>query len=333
MHIKVKEINKEDWNLLWPQIEKSNFLQAWEYGQVIKKHNNVEVKRIVFINNSLVPIAVAQVLIKELRLFKIHLGSIVKINRGPLLINQSCNASNYSKNYKDVLDALKKYSRKSKWWLYFLVPELTQNNINYKIMRNCGFIVNNKKYWGSSKISLKDDQNLIMKKFKSRWRRCFNKSLDKNIVIDEVRDICEAEKVIKKYNTKLQKENNFKGLSNDFLISLIEENSKNFNINLYIANKLIDKKNIKIPLGILLIIDHGSTSTFLLGYLTKDGRELNANYQLFWNAIIRSKERGKEFFDLGGITGKTTKGILQFKRGFNGEQYKLVGESWGFPLF
>ena len=43
------------------------------------------------------------------------------------------------------------------------------------------------------------------------------------------------------------------------------------------------------------------------------GREINANYQLFWHAIIYAKEKGKKFFDLGGITENTTKGILQFK--------------------
>ena len=47
--------------------------------------------------------------------------------------------------------------------------------------------------------------------------------------------------------------------------------------------------------------------------------------------LFVQKKRGK-FFDLGGITENTTKGILQFKRGFNGEQYNLVGDAWGFSI-
>ena len=332
MDITVKEINKEDWNLLWPQIKQSSFLQSWEYGEAIKNNKNIKVKRIVFLNNSVYPLAIAQVLIKEFCLFRMHFGSVIKINRGPLLINQSFNDDSYSKIYILILKALKKYSRKSKWWLYFLTPELPDNNKNYTLMRNCGLIVNKNKYWGSSTISLLDNQNLIMKKFKSRWRRCYKKSLKENIIIDEVRDVNEAEIIVKKYNTKLQKENKFRGLSNDFIISLIKENNKNFNINIYIAHKL-SKKNIKTPLGILLSTDHGSITTFLIGYLNKNGRELNANYQLFWNAIIRSKEHGKKIFDLGGMTGNTKQGIIQFKRGFNGNEYKLVGDSWGLSIF
>ena len=112
---------------------------------------------------------------------------------------------------------------------------------------------------------------------------------------------------------------------------MIRENIENSNINLFVAYKLTDKKDLKIPLGILLSVDHGSTTSFLIGYMNEYGREINANYQLFWHAIIYAKEKGKKFFDLGGITENTTRGILQFKRGFNGEQYNLVG-AWGFSI-
>ena len=216
--------------------------------------------------------------------------------------------------------------------MYFLTLELDQNDKNYLLIKNLGLRVNKKKYWGSSTISLIDPQDLIIKKFKQRWRRCFKKSLNQNIIIDEIRDSFKAENLLCKYNTKLQKENNFKGLTNQFLISLIRENIENSNINLFVAYKLTDKKDLKIPLGILLSVDHGSTTSFLIGYMNEYGREINANYQLFWHAIIYAKEKGKKFFDLGGITENTTKGILQFKRGFNGEQYNLVGDAWGFSI-
>ena len=76
------------------------------------------------------------------------------------------------------------------------------------LVKNLGLRVNKKKYWGSSTISLIDPQDLIIKKFKQRWRRCFKKSLNQNIIIDEIRDSFKAENLVCKYNTKLQKENN-----------------------------------------------------------------------------------------------------------------------------
>ena len=88
--------------------------------------------------------------------------------------------------------------------MYFLTLELDQNDKNYLLIKNLGLRVNKKKYWGSSTISLIDPQDLIIKNL-NRDGEDVLKSLNQNIIIDEIRDSFKAENLLCKYNTKLQK--------------------------------------------------------------------------------------------------------------------------------
>ena len=76
----------------------------------------------------------------------------------------------------------------------------------------------------------------------------------------------------------------------------------------------------------ILIVQHGKSCTYQLGWNSPAGRRIYANNFLLWNAIIDMKKRDCLWFDLGGIDKKNTPGIAKFKRGLGGEEYTLVGE-------
>ena len=75
-----------------------------------------------------------------------------------------------------------------------------------------------------------------------------------------------------------------------------------------------------------MIVGHGDTCTYLVGWTPEPGRQLQANYFLLWNALLHFKELGYRYFDLGGLSARTTEGIAHFKRGMNGAEYSLPGE-------
>jgi hypothetical protein len=85
----------------------------------------------------------------------------------------------------------------------------------------------------------------------------------------------------------------------------------------------------EIVAGICLAC-HGIAATYLLGWNGAKGRKLKANQYLLWQAIVRLKESGTRWFDLGGISEDSTPGITSFKLGLNGERYALIGEYWGW---
>ena len=83
----------------------------------------------------------------------------------------------------------------------------------------------------------------------------------------------------------------------------------------------------------LVSIVHGDTATYLIGNTNAEGRRVQANYAMLWQAIIDAKSLGCGWYDLGGLNKNTPKGVAGFKSGLNGDNYQLVGEVRTLPFF
>ena len=92
--------------------------------------------------------------------------------------------------------------------------------------------------------------------------------------------------------------------------------------NCYVIQALLDGQAVA---GIL-IVRHGTSCTYQIGWNSLAGRRLYTNNLLLWNAILEMKKLGCLGFDVGGIDEENTPGITKFKRGLRGEEYTLVGE-------
>jgi len=125
--------------------------------------------------------------------------------------------------------------------------------------------------------------------------------------------------LIEKYRI-FQKEKGFSGISEKILIELSQQFNYNKQIQISFA-----RKNMRRIAGIL-IIGHGNSCTYLVGWNSKEGRDLQANYFLLWQAVINCKNQGYRWFDLGGIDDKMTPGVAHFKKGLGGREYTLAGE-------
>lgn len=62
----------------------------------------------------------------------------------------------------------------------------------------------------------------------------------------------------------------------------------------------------------------GDTSVYLLGASNATGREAKASYLLQWKVIEESRQRGCNYYDLGGIDVKANPGVAQFKKRMGG---------------
>ena len=76
----------------------------------------------------------------------------------------------------------------------------------------------------------------------------------------------------------------------------------------------------------ILLARHGDAATYLIGWNGDDGRRLKANNRLLWQAVVELPRLGVRWLDLGGIDERLTPGIAAFKRGMNGEEYRLAGD-------
>lgn len=75
----------------------------------------------------------------------------------------------------------------------------------------------------------------------------------------------------------------------------------------------------------ILVIRHGDTATYLIGWTGAEGRDLKATHLLLWRAMEALSADGVRWFDLGGINPEEAPGLTLFKRGLGGEEYELVG--------
>lgn len=69
----------------------------------------------------------------------------------------------------------------------------------------------------------------------------------------------------------------------------------------------------------IMILCHGSSATYQIGFTTPDGRDNGAHHLLLWQAIGVLKFKKIKSFDLGGINDDTAKGVKKFKIGMGGE--------------
>lgn len=68
-----------------------------------------------------------------------------------------------------------------------------------------------------------------------------------------------------------------------------------------------------------------STSTYVFGASNKKGRDIRAGYKLGWNAMIRSKNMGVRWFDMGGVNREENPMGFEFKTRTGGSLLESIG--------
>jgi len=76
----------------------------------------------------------------------------------------------------------------------------------------------------------------------------------------------------------------------------------------------------------VLLLGHGGSATYQVGWTTAEGRARRANHVLLWQGIERLKQAGYLDLDLGGVNDADAKGVKTFKEGLGGDTVELVGQ-------
>lgn len=75
----------------------------------------------------------------------------------------------------------------------------------------------------------------------------------------------------------------------------------------------------------------GDTAVYLFGATSERGRTSKAGYHLMWQSIMRAKEHGCSFFDLGGIDMDANPGVTHFKKRVGGLEVTAPGPFVALP--
>ncbi|WND04125.1 hypothetical protein QGN29_07035 [Temperatibacter marinus] len=73
------------------------------------------------------------------------------------------------------------------------------------------------------------------------------------------------------------------------------------------------KRREKLAGGLFLL--HGHSATYQIGWISEEGRKVNALNRILWEAILLLKLQGISFFDLGGLETSKYANLARFKLG------------------
>jgi len=172
--------------------------------------------------------------------------------------------------------------------------------------------------WKSSLIDLNKSLDELTFNLKPKWRNSLRKAQKQNIIINRSSNKKEVEVLLKYYLQDVEKKK-FKGVNPELIKKMAQLQSDSEKLYVFKAKK----DNLEV--GSILISKQFKNLIYLIGWSSEEGRKLNVNYLLLWEAINYFKSKECKVFDLGGLIGNNHP-IDFFKLGMNGNYYENSGE-------
>lgn len=308
--IKWNTLSLCEWEAAFCTIRKSNLLQSYSYAHVMARLNNQRARRgLIVINGK--PAGLVQIL--EAGILNNALHGII-LDRGPIWFEGHGSFN----DFELFLQSFSKEFPKRIGRRIRFIPEMENTAIIRDILDKYGYKPMSKHGYQTIYLDLRPDLEIIRKNLKKKWRNMLVKAekaglkivfSDKGENLSWLLQHYAADKSIKKYD----------GVSPKAIMELAKEFSRGKNM--IIGAALLEDK----PIAAILLLNHGKSSTYQIGYTSDAGRKYNAHNLLLWNAITELKERNINDFDLGGVNDESANGVKAFKEGLGGSAYETLG--------
>ncbi|GIL16257.1 MAG: hypothetical protein BroJett040_00080 [Oligoflexia bacterium] len=294
-----------EWRDYLSRTTKATWMQTIAYASAARKvdQRSTRFARIVK-NNEVIGI----VAIQELKVAFIH---FVSIYRGPLWFD----GQNTEENIKEFISLFnqtfpKRLFRRIRW-----MPEWSLDETNsVDFIEKSGLQRANETFetlWVDIRPSLED----LRKKLDQKWRNALNKSERSplQITVDTRGKFLNL--FLKEYDIyKAQKK--FVGPTGRFFKAEIETALQ------YGDAIILWARLNNVPVAGIIVMKHGKSASYRVGWNSHEGRDHNAHYCLLWKAIEVLKADHIEHFDLGGILPDEKDGLTRFKLGLSGTRFK-----------
>ena len=303
-------------------------MQSWFYGESKAKSDNLEAKYLALEEKSEI-VSIVQILIKKIP----FVGSLARINRGPIVVGK-VNEIEKNEILINSISRVIQECKRRRWLMLQIAPELSSIDEIERRLKQIGLRKLSSPAWASGLLGLNENEEDILMSLNGKWRNCLRKGWKLGVEAGLSHDLSKDIKVLNDFYKTLQKDKDFVGLSDSLLQAMSQQSHTFWDFNIFIA-KSKEKGKSEDILGILVSVDHGNKSIYLIGAASEEGRKLQANYVLLWEAILEAKRKGCAYFDIGGLNETTPSGIAHFKKGIKAVPYSLVGEwrTFNIPKF
>ena len=239
--------------------------------------------------------------------------TLLRLNRGPILINK------IKLNERiDIILKILKFGNIFKLRVLSITPDTSFFSIESLFLKSVRSRRLKFSNWKSSVIDLNKSLDELKFDLKPKWRNSLRKAQKQNLIISRSSKKKDIEVLLQYYLQDVKKKK-FKGINPELIKKMAQLQSDSEE--LYVFNA----KKDNLDVGSILISRQFKNLIYLIGWSSEDGRKLNVNYVLLWEAITYFKSKECKLFDLGGLIGNNHP-IDFFKLGMNGDYYENSGE-------
>ena len=167
----LNEIEFTQWEERWQNCQHVNLLQSWQYGDAKQNVENWVAHRFIILDENKDKIALTQILVKRIP----FLGSIARINRGPIIIGQNEKKQNQELKTLNAIEAVIAESRNKGWKMLQIAPELNRTKVVINYLKDLGLKELSTPAWESGLLSLNKSEDELLMDLNGKWRNCLRK--------------------------------------------------------------------------------------------------------------------------------------------------------------
>ncbi len=303
-------LSASEWDKRFKAIRRSSLLQSYPYGLALARLNQQSLRHGVIVIDG-EEVGLVQILEAKLIGQMIH-GLIV--DRGPVWFDGRGGASDMAAFLRCFNQEFpKRLGRRVRF-----IPECSDDAAMKTMLYEAGFKPVSQFGYQTIWLDLSPTLDELRAGLSSRWRRQLKKSEKSGLEL-VVSDGGHNFAWLMQHYSQDRRERGYDGVSLKTMVKLAAEFSRGKSM--IIATAMLDS----VPIAGIVILIHGSSATYQVGYAGEAGRETRAHYALLWEAVKVLKERDIHDFDLGGVNDASAKGVKEFKQGMGGALIKTLG--------
>ena len=300
-------LDRIGWERKFLTLRRSTLLQSYDYARAVAPLYGQRPRwGLIFIDGR----EAGLVQILEAGFLGLHAFTL---DRGPLWFDGFGGVA-HLKAFFDALNRIfpARFGRKRR-----IIPEIPDSPAASGILKQCGLRYHGPKYT-TAWLDLTQDPESLRAGMKNNWRSHLNKVEQNALVLDWSEPLQSLPFLAEAYRLD-RVERGYGGPDAKMVRALGQQAGQSGN--LLIGRALLNGRDV----AAIMILCHGRSATYQIGWGDEDGRKYGGHYRLLWAALGVMKEKGIRDFDLGGINDDQAAGVSAFKDGLGGQRVTLAG--------
>jgi hypothetical protein len=275
---------------------RSGLQQGWSYGEALRR-TGVPVHRAVVRDAAQRPVGCLQVAQRAL-LGPIGAGFLL---RGPVWLDHGAAAA----HEHELLSAVRRRVRRR---MLVWAPELPSALTRRAIVSG----------YGTAWLDLDRGLDAVRAHLAPDWRRDLSRGEAAGLA---VRRLAAPQAIgwLLDQNEAHRRQVGYRGPSRRFLGLLAEAGREAHELILLLAFERAE------PVAGIMILRHGASATYEVGYVAPRGRALRAGHLCLWHGVEALVRKRVRWLDLGGVATDRAPGVARFKLGMGGRVEILPG--------